>query len=241
MSDPREHPSNRSFTTVLFDIDGTLVDSNDAHAAAWVDVLAEHGRHVPLATVRPLIGMGGDKLLPAVTGIDPESSEGRAISDRRSEIFRQQYLPQIAATRGAADLVAALDDAGIALGIATSAQADEVKALLAIAGVEDRFDGVSSSDDAERSKPDPDIVHAALQRVRAAPENTVLVGDTPYDIEAAGRAGVAAVALRCGGWWQDADLRAALTIADDPADLLGRWRRGELLLECARAAREPFF
>jgi HAD superfamily hydrolase (TIGR01509 family) len=211
-------------STVLFDIDGTLIDSNDAHAQAWVDALAEHDRAVAFAQVRPLIGMGGDKLLPAVTGIDPESSEGKAIASRRGDIFKQRYLPQLRATAGARDLVAALRDAGLTLAIATSAKAEEVTSLLKVAGVSRLFDASGSSDDVDRSKPDPDIVHAALEQSGHAAHEAVMVGDTPYDIEAAARAGVACIALRCGGWWQDSDFHGAVLIADDPQDLLNRLR-----------------
>jgi beta-phosphoglucomutase-like phosphatase (HAD superfamily) len=217
---------NIRFTTILFDIDGTLIDSNKAHASAWVDTLAEFGFTVPFDTVRPLVGMGGDKLLPAVTGIESGSVPGRTIAARRADIFRERYLPMLQPTRGAGDLVRALDEGGFTVGVATSAQGNEVRALLEVATLAGRFDGGGSSDDAERSKPDPDIVQAALRHLHAHPQDSVLVGDTPYDIEAANRAGVAAVALRCGGWWKDSDFDGAVLIADDPAELLARWSTG---------------
>src|SRR3954467_6470327 len=90
-----------AFRGIMFDVDGTLVDSNDAHARAWVEALAEHGRRVAYDEVRRRIGMGGDKLLPAVTGIDAESAEGKAISKRRGEIFLAKYLPTLKPTPGA--------------------------------------------------------------------------------------------------------------------------------------------
>ena len=115
-------------------------------------------------------------------------------------------------------------DTGIVLAIATSANATELQSLLARAGVAELFPARSSKDASQESKPDPDVVHAALSQAGARPERTLMVGDTPYDIEAARRAGVDAVAFRCGGYWSDDDLRGAVAIYDDPASLLERWR-----------------
>jgi HAD superfamily hydrolase (TIGR01509 family) len=213
-------------STVLFDIDGTLIDSNDAHASAWVDVLTEAGHEVPFDRVRPLIGMGGDKLLPSLTGIDPNSSEGEDIAVRRRDVFKERYLPHLRPTRGAHSLLQALRASGLALGVATSAKAEEVDALLSVADAADLFRATGSSDDVDRSKPDPDIVHAALHRIGADAPAAVMIGDTPYDVAAAMRAGVPCIALRCGGWWTDQDFAGAMQIFDDPHDLLDRWRSG---------------
>jgi HAD superfamily hydrolase (TIGR01509 family) len=109
--------------------------------------------------------------------------------------------------------------------IATSADEREMDALLERAGVSDLIPERASKDDASASKPDPDIVHAALVRSRAHPRDTVLVGDTPYNIEAAERAGIDAIAIRCGGSWTDESLRDAVKIFDDPEALLSYWRR----------------
>jgi HAD superfamily hydrolase (TIGR01509 family) len=206
---------------ILFDVDGTLVDSNDSHAHAWVDAFREDGIVVDFGAVRRAIGMGGDKLLPAVSGIDAESPQGRRISARRSEIFRQQYLPAVRPFPGAAELVAALKRMRLVVVAASSAKADELGPLLAIAGARDLMDAATSSDDAEESKPEPDIVHAALARARADATEAVMIGDTPYDMTAASRAGVDAIAFRCGGWL-DEDLRGAIAIYDGPWDLLAR-------------------
>jgi HAD superfamily hydrolase (TIGR01509 family) len=210
------------YRAVIFDVDGTLVDSNDAHAQAWVDALSERGRHVSFERVRPLIGMGGDKLLPKVAGIPADSSEGEAISDRRREIFQHTYLPQLQPTRGANALLEHLRDDRLALVVASSAQAAEIEGLLQVAGATKLFESRASSDDAARSKPDPDIVQAAIDRTGCPRDDVIMVGDTPYDIEAAQRAGIGIVALRCGGW-PDTALTSALAIYDDPADLLERY------------------
>src|SRR5438067_1297912 len=210
------------YRAVILDVDGTLVDSNDAHARAWVDALAESGRTVPFARVRPLIGMGSDKLLAAAAGIDAESPEGQAVAAARRKIFEARYIATVRPTRGAAELVTWLRDERMTLVVASSAEAGELRDLLRIAGVAKLVDSMASSDDASRSKPDPDIVRAALGRTGCAAQDAVMIGDTPYDIEAARRSGVGTIALRSGGWHDDA-LAGALAIYDDPADLLERY------------------
>ena len=209
---------------IAFDVDGTLIDSNGAHAEAWARALTEHGFPHSPALVRPLIGTGSDKLIPAATGLDADSPEGEAILARKKELFAAR-LPHLQPTRGARPLLEFLWRLGLTLVIATSADDQEMDAILGQAGVADLIQRRASSDDAARSKPDPDIVHAALVRARMSPQETVLIGDTPYDVEAAERAGVYAVALRCGGWWHDRDLAGAMAIFDDPETLLEYWRQ----------------
>jgi HAD superfamily hydrolase (TIGR01509 family) len=210
----------RRVRTVLLDVDGTLIDSNDAHARAWVDVLREFDiESPPLERVRRLIGMGGDKLLPEIAGIELDSSLGEKLSSRRKEIFTERYLPELLPTPGAREFVETLLARGATVVVATSAESEELKGLLAQAGLEDLLTEATSSSDAENSKPDPDIISAARKKGGASADETILVGDTPYDLEAAGRAGVGAIAVRTGGW-EDEHLAAALAIYDDTADLL---------------------
>ncbi len=204
---------------VLLDVDGTLVDSNDAHARAWVRSLAEYGVTIPFAKVRPLIGMGGDKLLPEAAGIDAESPRGKAISERRGEIFREEYLPTLRPFPGVQEMLARMKREGLRLGVASSAKEKELSGLLRVCGADDLVDASTSSDDADSSKPDPDIVHAALKKIGLPPEKVILLGDTPYDVEAGKRAGVPVVAVRCGGWG-GRDLAGAVAVYQGPADLL---------------------
>lgn len=206
---------------VLLDVDGTLVDSNTAHARAWAIAFSEAGLNAPpVDEIRRLIGMGGDKLLPTAVGLSEESPLGKRLAERRSKLFVERFLPHIEPTNGAADLVAALQARGLSVGIATSAKADELRGLLQRGRVpESLADRAASGEDVEASKPDPDVVHAALERIGLGPDEVVLVGDTPYDIEAGGRAGVSVVALRSGGWTDD-DLRGAAAVYADPADLV---------------------
>jgi HAD superfamily hydrolase (TIGR01509 family) len=204
---------------VVLDIDGTLVDSNDAHAHAWVEVLANDGVHAPFANVRRLIGKGGDKLLPEVSGIREDTPRGQKLSDARKKLFQKKYLPELRAFPGVRPLMEKILERGARLVVATSASKQEVDPLLEIAGIRDLIDKKTSSDDAENSKPDPDIVAAAIKRAKVAPERAIMLGDTPYDIEAARGAGVDCIAFRSGGWG-DSDLSSAIAIYDGAAALL---------------------
>jgi len=210
-------------SAIVFDVDGTLIDSNRAHAEAWAQALTEHGFPHEVDQIRPLIGMGSDKLLPKVARLDVESPQGKTVLARKKALFDAQ-LPHLQPTRGARTLLTFLRERGKTLVVATSADDEEMHAILEQARVGDLIPRRTSSDDADRSKPDPDIVQAALARAGTPPGGAVMIGDTPYDIEAARRAGVDCIALRCGGWWHDRDLTGAIAIADDPHDLLGKWR-----------------
>jgi HAD superfamily hydrolase (TIGR01509 family) len=207
---------------VILDVDGTLVDSNDAHARAWVEALAEQGIEVSFEKVRRLIGMGGDKLLPRVAGLEEDSPRGKVISERRSEIFKSRYLHRLKAFPGTRELLLRMRGEGLKLVVASSAKEDELKPLLKIAGAADLIEEKTSSDDAENSKPDPDIVEAALKQSGFSSNEAVMIGDTPYDIEAASRAGLEVIAFRCGGW-NDEELAGATAIYDGPADLLAQY------------------
>jgi HAD superfamily hydrolase (TIGR01509 family) len=206
---------------VLFDVDGTLVDSNDAHADAWVNAFREHGVNVDWLKVRRSIGMGGDKLMPAVSGISEASPQGEAIAKERGKIFKRDFLPRIKPFRNASRLVATIKDRGFIAVAASSAAKDELTPLLKIAGAEWLMDAQTSSDDAEESKPEPDIILAALKRAGASADEAIMIGDTPFDVEAARRAGVKVIGFRSGGWG-DADLDGAIAIYDGPWDLLAR-------------------
>ena len=207
---------------IILDIDGTLVDSNDAHARAWVEAFAEFDIHITFDQVRWLIGMGGDKLMPKVSGVSEDTPKGQAISRRRGEIFKTRYLPHLRAFPQTRALLERMRGDGLELVVASSAKEEELKPLLKIAGAADLIEEETSSDDAENSKPDPDIVQAALDGASFSADEAVMLGDTPYDIEAAAKAGVPVIALRCGGW-DDPRLTGAIAIYDGPADLLAHY------------------
>lgn len=204
---------------VILDIDGTLLDSNDAHARAWVEAFAELGIDVAYEDARRAIGMGGDKLLPALANVEKDSTLGKEIVDRRAEIFRERYQSALRPFPKTRELVERMRDEGLALAVASSAKREEITPFLEIAGVADLIEKAASSSEAKQSKPDPDIVQAALGSLGLPPDAAVMLGDTPYDVEAAARAGVRIVAVRCGGWG-DEDLAGAAAIYDDPADVL---------------------
>ena len=207
---------------VLLDVDGTLIDSNDAHAQSWVEVGAEFGHDIEFDDVRRMIGMGGDKVLPRLTGLEEETEEGQRVLERRGEIFREKYLPLLSPFPHARELLERIRGDGFELVVASSAGEEDLDALLKQAGIQDLIAAATSSDDAEESKPDPDIVVAALRRARAKPERAVMLGDTPYDLGACQAANVPLIALRCGGW-DDEALAGAVEIYDAPAELLERY------------------
>ncbi len=225
-----------TYRAVLLDLDGTLVDSNHAHAQAWHQALSENGHEVPLEEIEQRIGMGGDNLLPSLLGIEKESELGSRISERRGEIFRE-LLPGIRPFPQVRALLEKMREAGLRPVIATSSPDEELNPLVEIAGIEDLLEERTSADDADSSKPDPGIVKAALDRLGLPPEETVMLGDTPYDIAAAGAAGVGVIAFRCGGMFRDEDLKGALAIYDGPAELLERWEESPLTALQSVAAR----
>lgn len=221
-ADAAEAAASAEVEAVLLDIDGTLLDSNDAHAQAWSDTLREAGFEIGSEQVLPLVGMGGDKLLPKLTGTEVDSEEGKRLVARRLEVFEKQYLPSIRPFPKARELLERMRSDGLRLVVATSASEQELHGLLATLGAEWLIDEKTSSSDAEDSKPDPDIVRVAVDKAGVGPAGCVMLGDTPYDVEAATRAGVRIIGLRCGGWGDD-DLRGAIAVYDDPKEVLERY------------------
>jgi HAD superfamily hydrolase (TIGR01509 family) len=219
---------------VIFDVDGTLVDSNDAHTRAWVQAFADHGITVAYEPVRRAIGMGGEKLMPLVSGIEEDSSTGKQIAERRAQVFQDVWVPQLRPFPRTRELVQRIAGDGYTLAIATSAKQEELQPLLEIAGVSDLFSLRTSSDDADRSKPDPDIVKAALDRAGCPAERAIMIGDTPYDVAAATRAHVRVIGFECGGWGRS-DLRGAIEVYRDASELLDRYD-SSLLFTLSRAA-----
>jgi len=213
---------------VILDVDGTLVLSNDAHAQAWVEAFSHYGYTISFDQVRPLIGMGGDQVIPRlVPELNDKEGVGKQIADRRKELILNKYGAQLAPTTGARDLVKKMRDDGLNLIIASSATEQEMDILLNVAQVNDLIPEYTTSSDAEASKPNPDIVEAALGKAQLSPDRTLMLGDTPYDIESAGKAGVGVIAFRTGGFSDD-QLQGAIAIYDDPADLLRQYETSPL-------------
>ena len=205
---------------VILDVDGTLVLSNDAHAHAWVEAFAAYGYEVSFEQVRPLIGMGGDQVIPMmVPELNDQEGTGKAIAQRRKELILNKFGPQLSSANGTRELVLKMQESGLHLVIASSATTQELGILLKVAQVDDLLKEATTSSDAQSSKPAPDIIEAALSKGQLEPDKVVMLGDTPYDIESASKAGVDVIALRCGGF-SDEQLAGAIAIYDDPADLL---------------------
>lgn len=215
------------FRGVILDVDGTLVDSNDQHAHAWVDALTEFGYNVPYEPIRKMIGMGSDRLLRDAVGVDVKSEQGQAISKRVGEIFMSKYLPQVKAFPGTHALLQHMHDQGLQLAVASSAKKDELDALLKLAGAEGLIEDKTAASDVQRSKPAPDVVEATLEKLELPRTEVVMLGDTPYDVEACQRAGVKIIAFRSGGW-DDPALHGAIAIYDGPADLLAHYEQSPL-------------
>lgn len=214
---------SRTISAIVLDVDGTLVDSNQQHARAWCEALEANGFRASYAVVRKLIGMGGDKLFPRMTGFAEDTPIGKKASKLRGDIFRKKYLPKIKALRGSREMVQRMSRSGVEIAIATSADEKDLRALLEIADVADLIEKKASSADAKRSKPDPGIVTAALRKLDVPKKKVLMVGDTPYDIEAAALAGIRTIAFRSGGGWTDDELVGALEICDGPWELAERW------------------
>ncbi len=208
---------------ILLDVDGTLVLSNDAQARAWVEAFKEHGYDVPFGKVRPLIGMGGDKVVPEFApGLNDKEGAGKEIADARKKLMIEKLGPTLQPAPGAREFVQRARQEGLTIVVASSASAQELETLLKVARVDDLLRERTTMDDAGESKPAPAVVEVALKKSGLSANEVIMIGDTPYDIESAEKIGVGTIALRCGGFSDD-DLTGALAIYDDPADLLARY------------------
>lgn len=207
---------------VIFDIDGTLLDSVDLHARAWVEAFRHFGVETQEAEVRRQIGKGGDQLMPVFLSKEQVEKEGDTISSYRSDLFKREYLDKVRPFPAVRELFERIRSAGLTIALASSGKKDEVEHYQELLGIGDLVDVATSSDDADRSKPHPDIFQAAIDKLDGiAPSEMIVVGDTPYDAEAARKAGLATVGVLCGGF-PEADLSAAgcIAIYSDPQDLL---------------------
>ena len=210
---------------VIFDIDGTLIDSVDLHAQAWQETFKHFGKEIPYEDVRHQIGKGGDQLLPVFFSKDELDEKGSEMEEYRSRLFKRDFLPRVRAFPKVRELFQRIKDDGKRIALASSAKEDELKTYKRIAHIEDLVEEETSADDADKSKPHPDIFEAALERLGdIKPDEAVVVGDTPYDAEAAGKLSLRTIGILCGGF-PEAELKAAgcIAIYQDPADLLARY------------------
>lgn len=214
---------------LLCDIDGTLVDSNWLHAAAWRDAFADEDIPLGIEEIRRQIGKGGDELVPVFVPEERCEEIGERLKKERQKIFEDEYLDQVKALPMAREFLVRLKEAGIRLSLASSCDKKSLKAYKKIVGMDDLVDEDVTADDAERAKPHPDIFQAALKKLGVAPERAIALGDTPYDAEAAGKAGVKTIGVESGGWSR-AELQEAGCIAvyKDVAELLKQFDESPL-------------
>jgi HAD superfamily hydrolase (TIGR01549 family) len=215
---------------VIFDVDGTLLDSVDVHATSWVDAFHDYGHQVRFEEVRRQIGKGGDQLMPVFMTAEEIDDYGEALEAHRGIVLKERYLPLITPFRGERALFERLRADGKQIALASSANKDELAIYKRIANIEGLIDVETSSDDAERSKPHPDIFRAALERLGGgSPDRMIAVGDTPYDAEAAAKAGMRTIGLLCGGWSaEDLKRSGCVAVYKDPAELLALYAASPL-------------
>lgn len=216
---------------IIFDIDGTLLDSVDQHAHAWQEAFRQFGHEIPFGDIRSQIGKGGDQLLPVFLSNEELKGYGKQLEEFRGRLFKEKYLPTVKPFPGVRELFQKIKSNGQAIALASSAKGDELKDFERIANIEDLVEVETSSADAKRSKPHPDIFEAALARLGRGirREQVIVVGDSPHDAEAARKAGLRTVGVRSGGF-PEAALRQAgcIAIYDGPEDLLRQYQESPL-------------
>jgi membrane protein len=219
---------------ILFDIDGTLVDSNNFHVLAWAEVLHAAGHDFRLKELHDQIGKGADNYVRALLP-DVSEEEAEALGEEHGRLFKQLYFHRLKPFPGARDLLRRCRDEGLGVYLATSASSEELDHHLEILDARDLVDGFTSANDVGCSKPCPDIFEAAADKAGVKRSEALVIGDTPYDIEAATKAGIPAVAVR-SGLFSDGSLSGALAIYDDVGEILARFESSPLVREAALSA-----
>ena len=209
---------------ILLDMDGTLVDSNALHAESWQRAFAQFGIEVSFDTALHQIGKGGDHLLPVFVPKDQVETVGKAIEKFRKELFEREYLSRVKPFPKVRQLIERMKDAGLQIAMASSAAKDELQKYKKIAQIDDLVEEETTSEDAENSKPSPDIFAVALKRVGVEASEAVSLGDTPYDAEASTKCGVRTIGVTSGGWSkQDLERAGCIEVYADAADLLAHF------------------
>ena len=202
---------------ILLDIDGTLVDSNDKHADCWVEAFAHFGKEVPWDAIRAQIGKGGDLLVPDTLDAREMRTFGEELKKFRGELWKDRYMKTVQPFPGVREALRELHRRGLGIAFASSSNPDEVEYYVSLLGAENLLEGSTSKGDAQFSKPSPEIFQAALDQVGADRSLALVVGDTPYDVLAAHRAGIAIAALLCGGFSRELLKKAEFLFDDIPA------------------------
>jgi HAD superfamily hydrolase (TIGR01509 family) len=213
--------SDRSFTSFIFDIDGTLVDSNDLHVQSWDRAFRHFGKSIPIEALREQIGKGSDQYLPEFLTANEIERFGKELDDYRSEVFRTDFLPKVKPFPKVRELFERIKKDGKTIVLASSGKQKDTEHYVKLLKIDKFIDGCTSGDEARHSKPKPDIFTACIDKFGFARRETIVIGDTRFDVEAAARAGLRTIGVSCGG--TDANiLRAAgaIEVYNDPEDLL---------------------
>lgn len=215
---------------LLCDIDGTLVQSNWLHAEAWRVAFAAMDLELELETIRRQIGKGGDELIPVFVPWWKRTAVEEPLKEYRKFVFQHGLRQKVEPIPGVRELLTKVKEAGIKVSVATSSKKDDLEVLLGIAGVDDLMDEKTSADDADQAKPHPDIFQAAVKKLGLRPEECIALGDTPYDAESAGKAGVRTIGVMTGGWSRQELLDAGcVEVYESAADLLAHLEGSSLL------------
>jgi HAD superfamily hydrolase (TIGR01509 family) len=205
---------------VLFDVDGTLMDTVYLHTVAWWEALRQQGHQVTMATIHRRIGMGSDHLLDALLGEDRDHDEDDTLSAAHDTLYAQ-YWSRLVPLPGASDLLRACAERGWTVVLASSAKGPEAEVMVRALDADEAITAVTTSDDVSSSKPAPDLVHQALEKAGVRAEQAVFVGDAAWDAEAARKAGVRCLGLLTGGWnRQELTEAGAEAVYESPAELL---------------------
>jgi HAD superfamily hydrolase (TIGR01509 family) len=217
--------SNLSVRAFIFDIDGTLVDSNELHVDSWDRAFRRFGKQIPREKLRAQIGKGSDQYLPEFLTPDEIDRFGKELDDYRSDLFRKEYLPRVRPFPKVRELFQRIRDDDKRVVLASSGKKADTKYYIDLLKIDDFIEGYTSGDDADNSKPAPDIFAASLKKLGdISPSDAVTIGDTRFDIEAAGKAGLTTIAVLCGGTSESVLCPAgAIAIYRDPADFLAHY------------------
>jgi HAD superfamily hydrolase (TIGR01509 family) len=213
----------------IFDLDGTIVDSNELHVDAWDETFRKFGKEFPRDELHRQIGKGGDQYLPVFLSELEMRQIGEEVEQFRADIFKEKYLQRVRPFPKVRELLQRVRASGKRVALASSGNGDEVEHYVALAELGDLVDCQTTKSDVTASKPRPDVFVASLRKLKLMPEEAVVIGDTPYDVQAAKKTGLATIALLCGGFPED-ELRAsgAAAIYRDPADLLEKFQQSLL-------------
>ena len=210
---------------VIFDLDGTLVDSNDLHVEAWNEAFQHFGKHFPTSELRKQIGKGSDQYLPEFLSPDELKKIGKQIDEYRSKLFKEKFLPRVKPFPKVRELFERVRAGGKRIALATSSHKADVEKYTRLARIDDLVDCQITADDAGESKPAPDVFALSLDKLHIAADHAIAVGDTRFDVEAAKKIRLATIGLLCGRAADEETLRKAGAIAvyQDPADLLANY------------------